>query len=124
MLLRPVEANAEDARVHNLIHALVELEQDGIQVERSGDLFADFAQQLDAVLLRGDFSGLSANLLGAVVDSGFKRLRLGFERLRLAAGLFRSCLLMRRQAARASSRKTSSRKVITPAWSGTTAAGS
>src|SRR6266478_1580362 len=88
MLLWPIQANAENTRVHNLVHALVELEQDRVQVERSSDLLADITQQFNAVLLCGDFDGLSTNLPGAVVHSGFKRFCLSFERLRLLTGLF------------------------------------
>ena len=88
LLLGPVEADAEDACIHDLVHALVELEQDGIEVERGGDLFADFAEQLDRVLLRGNLVGLGANLLRALVDRGFKSFGLGFERFRLAPSLF------------------------------------
>ena len=86
-LFRPVEAYAENARIHNLVHALIELEQDRVQIERGGDLLADFAEQLDAVLLRGDFGGLGANLLGALVDGGFQCFRLGFKRLGFAPRL-------------------------------------
>ena len=88
MLFRPVEPNAEDTGVDNLVHSLIELEQDGIQIERGSDLFADFAQQLDAVFLRGNFGGLGANLLGAFIDCRFKSLRLRFKGLRLATSLF------------------------------------
>jgi hypothetical protein len=87
MLLRPVEANAEDARVHNLIHALIELEEDCVQVERSRDFAADLAEQLDRVLLRGNLRSLGANLLCALVDCGFERSGLGFKRFRFAKRL-------------------------------------
>ena len=76
--------------VHDLVHALVELEQDGIEVERSGDLFADFAEQLDAVLLRRNLGSLRANLLRARVDRRFESLRLSFERSVLRRAFSRS----------------------------------
>ena len=66
VLFGPVEADAEDAGVDDLVDALVELEEDGVEVERGGDLFADLAEQLDGVFLRGDLSGLGANLLECV----------------------------------------------------------
>ena len=40
VLLRPIEANAENARVHDLIYALIEFEQDRIEIERGRNLFA------------------------------------------------------------------------------------
>ena len=70
--LRSVEADAEDTRVHDLVHTLVEFEQNGFEIERSRDLLADVAEQLNAVFLGGDFDSLSANLVGTVVDCGFK----------------------------------------------------
>ena len=51
VLLRPVEAHAEDAGIHDLVDALVELEQDGVEIERGGDLLADFAEQSRLVIL-------------------------------------------------------------------------
>ena len=90
VLLRAVESNAEDAGVDNLVDALVELEQDGVQIERGGDLLADLAEQFDRVFLRRNFRGLRADLLRALVDRGFQSLGLGFERFGLAAGLSRA----------------------------------
>ena len=57
MFLRPVETYAEDTRVYDLVHALVELEQNRFQVERGRDLFPDVAQEFDTVFLGGDFDG-------------------------------------------------------------------
>ena len=90
LLFGPVEADAEDAGVDDLVYALVELEEDGVEVERGGDLLADLAQQLDRILLRGDLSGLGANLLGAFVDRGFERFGLVFRALGFSAGFLRS----------------------------------
>ena len=42
-----VEAHAEHGGVGELVHALVEPEEDRVEVERGGDLLADVAQQLD-----------------------------------------------------------------------------
>ena len=39
------------------------------------------------IFLRGNFGGLGANLLGALVDGGFECLSLGFKRFRLAPRL-------------------------------------
>ena len=79
VLFGPVEADAEDAGVDNLIDALIELEEDGVEVERGGDLAADLAEHFDGVFLRGDFGGLGADLLGAFVNRGFESVGLGFE---------------------------------------------
>ena len=47
LFLRPVETHAEDAGIHDLVYALIELEEDCVEIERSGDLLADFAEQLE-----------------------------------------------------------------------------
>ena len=47
LLLGVVEPHAEHGGVGELVHALVEPEEDGVEVERRGDLLADVAQQLD-----------------------------------------------------------------------------
>ena len=83
-LLRPIEADAEDACVQDLVHAFVELEEDGVEVERGSNFFADVAEQLDRVFLRRDFRGLGANFFGALVDGGFKSPGLRFECFRFA----------------------------------------
>ena len=62
-----VEAHAEHAGVGELVHPLVEAEEDRVEVERGGDLLADVAQQLDVVrplaLGAGQrFSGVGAQL--------------------------------------------------------------
>ncbi len=43
LLLGPIETDSEDARVHNLVYALVELKRIVFEVERGRNLFADFA---------------------------------------------------------------------------------
>ena len=50
LALGMVEADAEHVRVGQLVHALVELAEDRVEVERRGDLAADLAQQLDVLL--------------------------------------------------------------------------
>jgi len=62
----------------------VELEEDGVEVERGGDFFPDVAEEFDRVFLGCDFRCLGANLFCALVDGGFERSRLGFERFRFA----------------------------------------
>jgi len=84
MLFRPVEADPKDARVHDLIHALIKLEEDCIQVERRSDFAANLAEQLDRVFLRGNLRSLGTNLLGAFVDCGLERLGLGLKSFSLA----------------------------------------
>src|SRR4051794_16315908 len=41
VLLRAVQADAENCGVHDLIYALIELKQNGVEIERSGNLTAD-----------------------------------------------------------------------------------
>ena len=48
--LRVVQADAEHVGVGELVHALVELAEDRLEVERRGDLAPDVAQQLDVLL--------------------------------------------------------------------------
>ena len=50
LALGMVETDAEDVGVGELVDALVELAEDGVEVERRGDLAADAAQQLDLFL--------------------------------------------------------------------------
>ena len=45
-----IQADAEDIGIGELVHALVELAEDGVEVERRGDLAADLAEQLDVLL--------------------------------------------------------------------------
>ena len=76
ILLRAVEAHAEDAGVHDLVDPLIELEQDGLQIEGGGDLLADLAEQLDvllAVVVR--LEGLS--LCGGGFGAQFRLAELG-----------------------------------------------
>ena len=47
LALGVVQADAEHVGVGELVHPLVELAEDGLEVERGGDLAADVAQQLD-----------------------------------------------------------------------------
>ena len=73
--------------------------------------------------LRGNLGGLRANLLGAFVDGGLKRLRLGFESFGLAAGLL---ALIHADASASRQRPgagTEDHREHRPAWFGTTAAG-
>ena len=95
VFLRPVEAHAEDAGVHDLVDALIELEQDGVQIQRSRDFLADLAEQLhglvgllEMVFLRGDFGGLGTNFLRAFGDRNFQGLGLRLQSFRFAARLF------------------------------------
>jgi hypothetical protein len=83
-LFRTVETDTEDTRIDNLVHALVKLEQDDIQVKRGRDLFADFAQEFNAVFLRGNLCGLGANLMSAFIDRRFEDFCLCFKRFCLA----------------------------------------
>ena len=87
LLLWPVKADAEDARIYDLVYALVKLEQDRIQVKRRSDLLANFAQQFDRVFLRGNLRCLCTDLVRALIDSRFKSSGLRFESIRLAACL-------------------------------------
>ena len=50
LFLRVIEPHAEHVGVGELIDALVELAEDRVEVERRGDLAADFAEQLDVLL--------------------------------------------------------------------------
>ena len=79
VLLRSIEADAENAGINDLVDALIEFEQNRIEIERGCNLPADFAQQLDTVLLRCDLHGLRSDLLSALVDGGFQRSCLLFE---------------------------------------------
>jgi hypothetical protein len=45
-----IKADPEDVGVGELVHALVEPAEDGLELERRGDLAADLAEQLDVLL--------------------------------------------------------------------------
>ena len=62
-----VQPDAEHVGVHQLVDPLVELAEDGLEVERGGDLAADVAEQLDVLLALAlgpgqDLGGLGAQL--------------------------------------------------------------
>jgi len=88
MLLRTVEADTEDACIDDLVYAFVELEEDGIEVERCCDFFADVTEELDAFFLSCNLGGLGANLLSAFVDGCFQGLGLSLKSFLVATGLF------------------------------------
>ena len=73
-----IEPDAEHVGVGELVHALVELAEDGVEVERRGDLAADLAQQLDVLL---------ALALGARQRLGGFGAQLRFGELRALAFL-------------------------------------
>ena len=50
LALGVVQPDAEHVGVGQLVDALVELAEDGVEVERGGDLAADLAEQLDVLL--------------------------------------------------------------------------
>ena len=43
-LFGTIETDTEDTGINNLVHPLIELEQNDIQIERGRDFLADFAQ--------------------------------------------------------------------------------
>ena len=62
-----VQADAEHVGVDQLVDPLVELAEDGLEVERGGELAADVAEQLDVLLALAlgpgqDLGGLGAQL--------------------------------------------------------------
>ena len=88
MLFGTVEADTEDAGVDELIDPFIELEEDGVEVERSGDLAADLAEHFDVVFLGGDFSGLESESLECVRRPGLRERGPGLRELRCAGGPF------------------------------------
>jgi hypothetical protein len=68
-----VEPHPEHVGGRELIHPLVELPEDGVEVEGRGDLSADLAQQLDVLLALAFRAGQALRGLGA--QPGFGELR-------------------------------------------------
>jgi hypothetical protein len=65
-----IQPDAEHVGVGELVHALVELAEDRLEVERRRDLAADLAQQLDVLLalalrLRERLAGVGRSLASA-----------------------------------------------------------
>jgi hypothetical protein len=83
-----VDADAEDARVHQLVHVAVHRAHDGFHVERGGHLAADLGQdrdaavgQFDVLLLQFDLRLLALGVEAALL--GFGALRLGLDPARV-----------------------------------------